>query len=232
MNEESIQHFLENDFGRIYGFVDPALPNFLLRMANNLDLSYGAGEIGCYHGKLFILLRHFCSPSAPSIAIDLFEDQDRNIDGSGGGDPSSHFHNNLGFFDPHKGQNIKIVQGDSTSIETMREITDKYSLFSVDGGHTFRHAYNDILIAERATADGGLILVDDFMRPDWPEVTEAVYKYLSGNPRFVPLAIGWNKLFLCHFTRIDALLTLVASAFPNGKKVELNRFPVWTTRLF
>src|SRR6185503_9184782 len=45
----------------------------------------GACEIGVHHGKFLIALHNLLGGNKRSLGLDLFEDQTRNLDGSGRG---------------------------------------------------------------------------------------------------------------------------------------------------
>jgi hypothetical protein len=46
---------------------------------------FGAvGEIGVHHGKFFMPIAGYALQEESAVALDLFEDQSQNFDGSGG----------------------------------------------------------------------------------------------------------------------------------------------------
>lgn len=161
------------------------------------------GEIGVYHGKFFIGLMK-TKRERPNFAIDLFGQQQFNLDGSGTGNLDQ-FRRNL----ERAGESlddVRIVERDSLSltrreVDAIREETGGFSLFSVDGGHDVDHVINDVRIAMELTRPGGVIYVDDYYNSNWPGVHEGVCKlYLTSTPRFVPLVFSCNKLALCHIS--------------------------------
>ena len=58
---------------------------FLKRESELHQIKGNIAEIGVHHGKLFFLISHIGDEESKLIAIDLFEDQKKNIDGSGEG---------------------------------------------------------------------------------------------------------------------------------------------------
>lgn len=53
-------------------------------------------------------------------------------------------------------------------------------------------------IAEAVPTDHVLIARDDFHHPEWPEVSAGFFDWYKKRKRaIVPLAIGFNKLYLC-----------------------------------
>ena len=183
-----------------------------------IKIQGGAGEIGVHHGKLFIALALLNSGNK-HLCIDVFGEQDFNIDRSGKGDRSI-FEENL---KKHaKGEYVKILQEDSMAIDDimidniLREC-GKFSMFSVDGCHTVEHTLNDILIAEKLVGRGGVIFVDDYYDPFWPEVQEGVNRYYATQAyKFLPLGFAFKKLALVHASSYNLLIKRIV---PIAKKV-------------
>jgi len=83
--------------------------------------------------------------------------------------------------------------------------TDRFRLFSIDGGHTVVHVLNDLRLVERVMVPGGVVIVDDFMHPKWPGVTEGLHIYCTDRAsRLVPFAYGNNKMYLTTFEHGEA----------------------------
>lgn len=67
----------------------------------------------------------------------------------------------------------------------------------IDGEHTGYAAANDLSLAETLLSDDGVICVDDFFNPAYPQITAAVYMWLSSNPSKLELIFcGENKAYL------------------------------------
>ena len=126
-----------------------------------------AVEIGVHHGLYFILL---ALVSEKSLAIDVFEDQHLNVDGSGRGDRTRLESNRARFLPAH--ESVRIEQADSLTATPSRLLDwlDGRAplLFSIDGGHTARHAENDVRLATAVCSEAPIIVVDDFENPSWP----------------------------------------------------------------
>lgn len=156
------------------------------------------GEIGVHHGRLFILLALMLAPGERGFAIDLFEDQDANIDASGFGDKAA-FLRNLKRFGVDE-QVVEILTGNSMKL-AWSAIQDRVGqparLFSVDGGHTAAITENDLAIAETGLTEGGVIILDDYFNPEFPAVSEGACRFMAGQTgRMAPVVIGDNKLVL------------------------------------
>jgi hypothetical protein len=177
-------------------------------------------EIGVHHGRLFILLHLLTAANERSLAIDLFEMQDQNVDGSGEGSRE------------HLMRNLKKHVCDLTRIELLAQNSlhllagrivelcgGNPRLFSIDGGHTAEATSNDLRLAHDTICDGGLVILDDFFNSAWPGVAEGTCTFMrSGNSLLVPVAITSNKFF---FAKGSAAATAyresLRQAHPNAK---------------
>lgn len=182
----------------VTGFMEPEILSVLdmLNAAQRTKQVSGAiAEIGVHHGKLFIGLRLLQPPGARSVAVDFFDDQTLNVDGSGRGDYEK-FQNNVKLWASM--DDVAVHQGDSTKLEpaTLRELTGgDIRLFSVDGGHTDEIVYSDMKLAEATLADGGIVIADDVFNEYWPGVATGTLRYLGDGAKLVPFLIGFNKVF-------------------------------------
>jgi Methyltransferase domain len=153
-------------------------------------------EIGVHHGKLFILLALLARSQERGVAIDLFEQQHLNPEGSGRGNLDAFMKNCARYADPSV---VVLHEGDSTKLAS-RDVIDlakgPIRLFSVDGGHTGAIAYHDLETAEGALADRGLIIVDDCFNEAWPDVSTGFHRFFAKPRRVVPFAVGRNKTLL------------------------------------
>ena len=196
-------------------------------------------EIGVHEGKFFIpLAKTFGVGGAAAdgghggVAIDLFEQQEFNLDKSGRGDRTV-FEENL---DRHGvgAARIECLAVDSLTLtdriaEDLVRRHGQFVVFSVDGCHEVVHTVNDIEFAFKVTAPNGLIAVDDFLNPAWPGVVEAVSKmYLLREFPFVPLYFSCNKLILCsyayHARYLDLVRGYLAAHHPTTKVKQVKRY--------
>ena len=108
-----------------------------------------------------------------AVGIDLFEDQEYNIDGSGIHDKSIQYHQEK-YLERVSSAAVPIwIQADSLYLDS-QEIKSKIQgqslrLVSIDGGHSPYHLVNDLLLSESILANGGVIVVDDYTNAGWPE---------------------------------------------------------------
>lgn len=161
-------------------------------------------EIGVHHGKSALFFHSFLAVTEQLNVCDLFGNQELNVSNSGSGDKQKFLKNCATKLNDER---ITIFEKSSGDL-SVDEIGTSYRMFHVDGGHSFKEALNDLDLAAKAVqVAGGIIVLDDPFRSEWPGVTEASIAFLKKSPRFSALAVGFNKLVLAeefyhqHYTR-------------------------------
>lgn len=183
-------------------------------------------EIGVHHGKFFIGLENITPPGSKAIAIDIFDSQDKNIDSSGAG--------NLKIFNEHVEEfcqepaRVLIKSLDSLDINAAELGLNQFGLLSIDGGHTANHTLHDLEVCNKLVSEAGLVILDDILNQDWVGVVSGAVQYFSSSTgsRLVPFAIGYNKLFCCHFTKKGQLMKDL-----HGFQDELGRYNIRISKL-
>ncbi|KRD17842.1 hypothetical protein ASE48_25525 [Mycobacterium sp. Root265] len=207
-------------FGRrlVGGWLAPEVLE-VLAVLDNAQAARGVrgsvAEIGVHHGKLLIALDLLRNDGETSVAIDLFDDQTQNVDKSGKGDLSV-FRRNLARWS--KVDSLAVHAGDSTKLssQALSELANgKIRLFSVDGGHDEPVVFSDLQLAETVLVPGGIIVADDVFHQEWPGVMTGLIRYLNQDPRLVPFAIGFNKVFLTTPESVEDYRAAVDFAFSD-----------------
>lgn len=165
------------------------------------DAEFNSLEIGVHHGKFFIGLENITPLNGKAIAVDVFESQDKNIDKSGAG--------NLAIFNEHVAKfcqdptRVIAKSLDSLDINASEIGLNQFGLLSIDGGHTVNHTVHDLETCNKLVTDTGLVILDDILNQHWLGVVTGAVQYFSSSTgkRIVPFAIGYKKLFCCHFSR-------------------------------
>lgn len=187
---------------RVSGWLSSSA-TLLVDLAEDLQRESGtvgnACEIGVHHGRLFLLLRLLMRPDERAVAVDIFEDQHLNVDGSGLGDRAV-FEANLDRWVGTR-EGTRIHKADSTQIDG-QVITGwaggPLRLFSIDGGHTANITEKDLQTAAECLVDGGAVILDDVFNEAFPAVSEGLMSYLARpGRRLVPAVIVGNKTLLC-----------------------------------
>lgn len=224
------EEYMNDGFDQVSGWARKGLVHLLLAIHSfqlNHGVAGGACEIGVHHGKLFLLLKNLKSRGR-SVAIDVFEQEHLNIDGSGRG-AINIFKQNCERLAPRY-QSTEILTADSLGLNA-RQIRGEqgFSVFSIDGGHTEQHTYNDYLLAEQSIASGGVILVDDYYNPNWPGVHIGINRvFNSGFPICAPLCFTLNKLIFVGVSWHRLMLQFLRDYFllnqPEAKMKDVRLF--------
>ena len=170
---------------------------------NENALDGSVAEIGLHHGKSFIAMCLALRGGQKAYGIDVFEQQSLNIDGSGRGDRFA-VERNL----KEAGVDLSavVLDGRSSTSVSPGDILGSVGavrLFSIDGAHQIDVVRNDLLLAEQTLAEHGVIALDDFFRPEWPDVSAAFFAWFAQRTKpIVPFSIGCNKLYLCHQSHV------------------------------
>ncbi|MCW2238765.1 class I SAM-dependent methyltransferase [Azospirillum canadense] len=196
-----VQQYVHGHHRRVDGWLsrlDATLISCVGQWQSGAGVTGAVGEIGVHHGRLFILLALLRKAGERAFAIDLFEDQQFNVDQSGQGDEAV-FRANLARFGIDAGT-INIVKGNSLALTwagLSGGLEQSVRLFSVDGGHTAEITRNDLTIADDSLGEGGVIVLDDYFNPEFPAVSEGMCRFMIERPHaLAPFAIGDNKLML------------------------------------
>lgn len=183
------------------GYVDYEI--FKTIISNQPSTSTAALEIGVHHGKSAIPLAFF-SKDRPLYVIDVFSNQEKNIDNSGSGDKEI-FIQNLKRFGIQKNKVIIDERMSSeVSAKDIRDVVGSVSFFHIDGGHHRDAILSDLKLACDVAAEDCVIAVDDMFRPEWPEVSSAIFSSSSLIDRgFKLFAIGFNKGYWCREETVE-----------------------------
>lgn len=203
---KKIENYLAN--GRqVEGWLnsfDASIIHKLSKHQSHLGIKGSLGEIGVHHGKLFILLKLCAGEQENTYAIDVFEEQHLNVDGSGFGNSKIFESNVLKWTGDISG--LQIVKADSRIIDadTILKISGPARMLSVDGGHTEECTLSDLRLAEKLISNNGVVVLDDLFNREWPGVMAGFSQYLSAGGILKPFAVSSNKTYLAHLSEHDA----------------------------
>jgi hypothetical protein len=201
--DQFIAYVLHGGNGDVNGWVEPGaltLTALLSQTQVENGVTGSTAEIGVHHGRFFIVLCLLRNLGESAIAIDIFEDQNLNLDLSGRGSRKKLLRN----IKRHVGslEGISLLKADSLTVQPdtiLEQLGGPARLFSVDGCHTREHTESDIRLASQVLAPGGIVVVDDIFNPAWPGVMAGVEAFLQSDNThpLVPLVAADNKLILC-----------------------------------
>lgn len=195
-----LNRYVSLSMGTVQGFLTPLdarLIAALLTYQNQNRINGHLCEIGVHHGRLFLLLATARRFGERSLGIDLFEDDEINISCRQPGRDQALFVNarRLGIRFSEE-ETFMTSSLDIGPAAILARTTGPIRFWSIDGGHLYRHVENDLRLAEATMAPMGVIAVDDFFNPRWPEVSLAVYDFLQKTDLMVPFAITRGKIYL------------------------------------
>jgi hypothetical protein len=196
----ALRSYLRGKIYSINGYLkslDARLIAALAAWQSGNKIAGGLAEIGVHHGKLFFLLALSRQTGEKSLAIDLFEDDEINAATRYAGRSralSTHAASLNVTLEP-----AEVLKADSLTLKS-DDILSRIGtvrMFSVDGGHLYRHVANDLPLVFSTLAPCGMIIVDDFCNSEWPEVTSATYDFVRANEgKIVPAILTGKKLYL------------------------------------
>lgn len=193
--------YLRRDFFQVEGYTsvfDARLFDFLLEMQSLAGITGSTAEIGVHHGRSFFLLARARRAGEQALAIDVFEDDAIYKDPLGLG-RGVRFKQNCRRLGVTLADN-EIYAGLSTTLDAaeIERRVGKVRFFSVDGGHRYDDVAYDMRLAAGALHPRGIVVADDFMNPQWPEVSLAIIDWLreKDNP-LCPFLSSTSKLYLC-----------------------------------
>jgi len=221
-----LDRYLADGLGAVTGWFEPDSAEVVatvLRHQLATDVRGDVAEIGVHHGKSFLLLANGVRPDERAVALDVFEDQARNVDDSGRGDRDV-LERNVAQWAAES--DVVVVQASSTDVAVADAASTfgRVRLFSVDGGHTSEITLHDLRLAEAVLVDGGVVVLDDVLNAHWLGVLTGLTHYLAGDHGLVPFALSPNKVYLAAPADAATYAEVLREAHPDllGKRdVEL-----------
>lgn len=152
-------------------------------------------EIGTHHGRSAIMLGLMASQEKERLGLcDIFGNRGLNISIKN----LSSFFKDISF--------VRIYEKKSSDLT--KEECGICRFFHIDGGHSYEETYSDLCLASSSIVQKGIVAVDDFFHDFYPQVTEAIYTFVLDEKSLVPVALGFNKLFLCRQSEHEMYLRL------------------------
>ena len=99
----------------------------------------------------------------------------------------------------------------------VRDAARDFRWIHIDGEHSAQAVCNDLAIAEMLLSDRGILVLDDFFSPSYPQITQALFRFLEATPNRLTLVLcGYNKGYLCRPRAAREYLTFMQnSLYPN-----------------
>jgi hypothetical protein len=140
-------------------------------------------EIGVYEGKSATLGAMDLRPLEKAIRIDI--------------NPCKEGLQRVGEV---KSEGVTFLQAPSylaKRAEEIQKLAGQFRFIHIDGDHAGYSVANDLQLAADVIAEMGVICMDDFFNPIYPQTTATVYRFLFDNPATMRMVLcGANKCFL------------------------------------
>jgi len=176
---------------------NPFLVLMLTKAQYDNKITGAAGEIGVHYGGFFLAIATAADVVENLFVIDVFDLVAYNVDGSGAGRQDMVLENADKV--SIRRDRIAIIKEASTNVTTANFTkVGPVRFFSVDGGHTAKTTFHDLVLASCVLVEGGIIALDDVAFPDtWSQgVVEGLFRFLSYSKRLVPFLASGEKLYL------------------------------------
>jgi hypothetical protein len=182
---------IQSDVDKIGGFLatlNIAVWDAFLGYQESICTAGHLMEIGVYKGKSAAILAHHQRAGEQLWLVD-----------------SSHFIDearaNIGHLSPHEIRYLKQKSVDLHRNTELSSLCRSYRWIHIDGEHTGQALATDLALAHTLLADDGVICIDDFFNPAYPQVAAATFSFLHSHPFDLTLfACGHNKGYLARPT--------------------------------
>jgi hypothetical protein len=185
MNGELGQYASRYD--AVEGFMTPettVIWDFLLTMQRQMNVTGDFLEIGVFKGKSALLGALYLQHGELALLVDKNE-----MDG---------VQKEIGRLSVKS----RIFQGKSSELRMSEQFNDRISKvrwFHIDGDHSGYSTYHDLCLAEQFISDLGIICVDDFCNPRYPQLNAAIFKFLVDRLFSLKMVLcGMNKCYIVH----------------------------------
>jgi predicted O-methyltransferase YrrM len=174
-------------------------------------------EIGVAHGRSALLMAEHLRPNE---SLHLSDINPTFLEGAVG--------RLKGF---HPDANLKPIVGPSAEIPTNELHGRTFRFVHIDANHMRSFLLKDMAIADKLLSDTGILVLDDFLAPQYFSATFAAVEYVVRNPgSFRFILVGYNKAYLCRPSAYLYWLTCVRDRLPaHLRACGLEDFTLWKT---
>ena len=192
--------------GDVPGFVIPesvAVWDCLLAFQRDRKLSGPLLEIGVYYGKSAMMLAIYASEADELVLVD----------------PSDFVDSAEALIRPLKPKGVVVFKQKSSDAALWSLTCTQARLFRwvhVDGDHKAETVWNDLELGNRLLADEGILCVDDFLNPRYPQLIYAVCTFLEKHRAELQMFLcGFNKAYLVRPNALSTHLRFVKEQLGN-----------------
>jgi hypothetical protein len=172
----------------------------VLAQIQHISGLYGSvGEMGVHHGRYTGCLFLGTTLNEDLVVGDVFEQQEKNVDGSGNGNKGK-FMKGLTTYGLSKSDLHTVHTGSTDEIPfdwSSQAGFSPFRMVSVDAGHTAVLTFNDLEISFCNLLQGGIVVLDDWFHGYWMGVTEGGIDFFSmGGHDVFPFLHCEGKFFM------------------------------------
>lgn len=112
-----------------------------------------------------------------------------------------------------------------------KEILSSFRWIHIDGEHTGQAVAGDLGLADDLVSPRGIVSVDDFFSPSYPQITRAVFDFMATRPgRLTLILCGYQKGYLCRPTAARSYLDYIRSSLHRGlSERQCGACTIWKT---
>lgn len=173
-------------------------------------------EIGCAYGRAALMLGVHTAPPETLRLVEAWP---------------AHAHETPGRVQPHSAGRVEAIEAFSEALppDALPALGTRF--VHVDGDHGRWGLLTDMALADRVTAPDGLVVLDDFLAPQFMGVTLGAIEWLTRNPdRFEFVMVGFNKAYLARPRYAARWLEFIRDAMPaHLRAVGHADFSLWRT---
>jgi predicted O-methyltransferase YrrM len=219
-NDLAIFHRYKTDYESIGGwFSDNAIATWdaLLTLQLTQNFDGNLMEIGVLRGKSAALLSLHARPSETCLFVDIaFRKEAIDI---------------IESIRPKNNLFIKDMSQNIHNREDLQRLCFTFRWIHIDGEHSGHAVRSDLEIAEELLNENGVICLDDFMNPAYPQITMAVFSFLENRADAFTLFLnGFNKGYLCRTTVAHYYLNFIKTRmFEEFQRRGIENVTIWKT---
>ncbi len=196
-------HALSAEVRGFFAVESMAVWDILLSAQRRVGISGMMLEIGVLEGKSGLLLAMHATPAEKLVLVD----------------PQMPIWVRRRFEVFHPGANL-YLEAASHALDALpihKLGLRRFRWIHIDGEHSGTTVLDDLRRAALLCAGDGVICIDDFFSPSFPQVTAATFRFLDARRgEFALFLVGAGKGYICRARAQRVYLQIIAREFPDG----------------
>jgi predicted O-methyltransferase YrrM len=150
--------------------------HLVLQMQTALGIAGDLFEIGSYHGRSTAIMALHLTPRERIVVCDAF--QAPSEDHYAQPPSPENLLANLSRVNPDLDRSQVVIHS-CLSTDLSLPTEERFRFIHVDGGHSAEVAYSDMKLSAGHLMPKGVLVLDDYHNPQWPNVTAGVDRFLA-----------------------------------------------------